>query len=156
LHHPSRLIGKPSGLAYHSKVTNKELIVMPTIQIDSEQLLNAALQMPQGELEQFVAKLFSLKARERVPALSQRESELLLQINRGLPVPTRQRLNALIEKRQSNAITPDELQELRQLTNQVEQADAERLKHLIELASLRQVPLDDLIQQLGLTPYPHD
>lgn len=129
---------------------------MPTIQIDSEQLLNAALQMPQGELEQFVAKLFSLKARERVPALSQRESELLLQINRGLPVPTRQRLNALIEKRQSNAITPDELQELRQLTNQVEQADAERLKHLIELASLRQVPLDDLIQQLGLTPYPHD
>lgn len=49
---------------------------MPTIQVDTEELLNAALQMPQGELEQFVARLFTLKARERTPVLSERESEL--------------------------------------------------------------------------------
>jgi hypothetical protein len=129
---------------------------MPTIQIDTEQLLNAALQMPQGELEQFVARLFALKARERVPSLTWRESELLLQINRGLPPPTRQRLNELIEKRQADTITPAELLELRQLTGQIEKSDAERLKCLIELAAIRPAPLDDLIQQLGLKPYPHD
>ncbi|MGH9839935.1 MAG: STAS/SEC14 domain-containing protein [Blastocatellia bacterium] len=129
---------------------------MPTIQIETDELLKAALQLPQVELEQFVTKLFVLKARERVPALSQRESELLLQINQGLPAQTRKRLNKLIKKRQSYTITPDELQELIQMTDQIEKSDAERLKCLIELAALRNVPLDDLIKQLGLKPYPHD
>ncbi len=129
---------------------------MPTIQIDTEQLLNAALQMPQSELEQFVARLFALKARERTSVLSERESELFLQINRGLPAPMRKRLNELIEKRQSYTISEDELQELRRLTDQIEKSDAERLKCLIELAALRNVSLDTLIQQLGLMPHPHD
>jgi hypothetical protein len=47
------------------------------------------------------------------------------------------------------------LKELIKLTNQVEMFDAERLKHLIELAHLRDVPLDDLIRQLGIKPVPH-
>ncbi len=129
---------------------------MPTIQIDTEQLLNAALQMPQSELEQFVARLFALKARERTSVLSERESELFLQINQGLPAPTRKRLNELIEKSQAYTISKDELQELRRLTDQIEKSDAERLKCLIELAALRNVSLDTLIQQLGLNPHPHD
>ncbi len=129
---------------------------MPTIQIDSEQLLNAALQMSPEELEQFVAKLFALKARERTSVLSERESELLLRINQGIPAPTRRRLNELIEKRHSYTIVEDELHELRQLTDQIEKSDAERLKWLIELAALRDVSLDALIQQLGLKPHPHD
>ncbi|MGE0129995.1 MAG: STAS/SEC14 domain-containing protein [Blastocatellales bacterium] len=129
---------------------------MPTIQIDTEQLLNAALQMPQSELEQFVTKLFTLKAKERAPVLSEREAELLDKIYQGLPAAMQQRLNELIEKRQSYTITPEELQELIELTNQVELFDAERLQHLIELAHLRNVPLHALIQQLGLKPVPHD
>lgn len=129
---------------------------MPTTQVEKEQLLNAALQMSRSELEEFIRNIFLLKAREHTPALSQRESELLLQINRGLPALTRQRLNELIEKRRSSAISQEELHELRQLTGQIEKADAERLKCLIELAALRSVPLDDLINQLGLKPYPHD
>ena len=129
---------------------------MPTIQIETEQLLNAALQMPRPELEQFVRRLFTLKAREETPCLSERETALLLAINQGLPVATRKRLNRLIRKRQSHTITEAELQELRQLTHQIEKSDAERLKNLIELAHLRQVPLNDLIRQLGLKPYPHD
>ena len=52
--------------------------------------------------------------------------------------------------------TPDELQELKQMTHQIEKSDAARLKCLIELAALRNIPLDDLIKQLGLRPYPHD
>jgi FixJ family two-component response regulator len=51
-------------------------IFMLTIQIEKEQLLDAILQMPQRELEQFVAKAFSHKARERTSALSEREAEL--------------------------------------------------------------------------------
>ena len=129
---------------------------MPTIQIETDELLKAALQLPQVELEQFVTKLFVLKARARVPALAPRESELLLQINQSLPPQKRQRLNRLFKQRQSHTITPDELQELKQMTHQIEKSDAARLKCLIELAALRNIPLDDLIKQLGLRPYPHD
>jgi hypothetical protein len=100
--------------------------------------------------------LFTLKARERAPVLSEREAELLLKINQGLPAAVQQRLNDLIDKRQSYTITEDELQELIQLTGQIEMFDAERLKHLIELAHLRNVPLHDLIQRLGIKPVPHD
>ena len=129
---------------------------MPTIQIETEQLLNAALQMPREELEQFVARLFSLKAREYAPVLSEKETELLLKINQGLPTAMQQRLNELIEKRQSHTITGDELEELIRLTNQVEMFDVERLRHLIDLAHLRGVTLDELINKLGLKPVPHD
>lgn len=129
---------------------------MPTIQIDSEQLLNAALQMSREELEQFVARLFTLKARQETPGLSERETELLLKINQGLPPNMQQRLNELIDKRQSYTITQDELQELIKLTDRVEIFDVERLKHLIELAHLRGVTLDEVIKKLGIKPVPHD
>lgn len=129
---------------------------MPTIQIETEQLLNAAMQMPQKELEQFVARLFTLKAKERAPVLSEREAELLDKIYQPLPSGTQPRLNELIEKRQAYTITEEELQELIGLTNQVELFDADRLEHLIELSHLRQVPLENLIRQLGIKPVPHD
>ena len=119
-------------------------------------MLKAALQLPQVELERFVAKLFVLKAKERVPSLSQRESELLLRINRSLPPPQRKRLNQLIKKRQTCTIKPEELEELKRMPDEVEMADAERLKCLIELAAIRNVSLDELIKQLGLRPHPHD
>ena len=129
---------------------------MPTIQIEKEQLLDALLRMPQRELEQFVAKAFSLKARERTCALSEREAELLSKINRGLPPATQRRLNELIDKRRAEAISAKELRELKKLTDQIEKADAKRLELLTELARLRNVPVRKLIKQLGLKPVPHD
>lgn len=129
---------------------------MPTIQIENEQLLQAALQMSREELEQFVARLFALKARQETPGLSERETELLMKINQGLPPNTQHRLNELIDKRQSYTITQEELQELIQLTDQAESFDVERLKQLIELAHLRGVTLDELITKLGIKPVPHD
>lgn len=85
---------------------------MPTIQIETEQLLNAALQMPRPELERFIARLNALKAREETPNLSEAETRLLLKINEDLPPAARSRMNELIEKRQAGVITPSELDEL--------------------------------------------
>jgi hypothetical protein len=128
---------------------------MPTLQVETEQLLQAALQMPRAELEQFVARLLTLKISQDTPHLSQAESELLLTINEGIPAATQQRLDTLIAKRQAHTLTRGEHQELLQITEQIEQRDAERLQHLIELAALRHVTLDALMQQLGLQPAPH-
>jgi hypothetical protein len=129
---------------------------MPTIQIENEQLLNAALQMPRPELERFVARLFAIKAREETPNLSEAETRLLLKINQDLPPAARTRMNELIDKRQAGVITQPELEELIRLTDQTEEIGAERLKCLIELAALRNVTLDELMRQLGIKPIPHE
>ena len=128
---------------------------MPNIQIETEQLLHAALRLPTPELKQCITRLLSLKAREDAPVLSGREDELLLKVSQGPATATQQRLNELIDKRQSYLITEAELQELIQLTHQVEAFDSKRLENLIELAQLRQVSLEFLIKQLGLKPIPH-
>jgi len=129
---------------------------MPTIQIETDQLLEAALQMPRDELETFVIRLFTLKATQEAPSLSEREAEILLQINQGLPSAVPERLNELIDQRNARTISAKELRELKKLTDRVELLDAERLKLLTELAHLRGVPLRKLINQLGLTPVPDD
>ncbi len=125
---------------------------MPTIQIETEQLLNAALQMPRPELEQFMRRLFALKTRQETPGLSEREAELLMKINQGLSLETANRRKKLIAKRDAETITKKELQELIQITTEVERLNVERIKNLIELASLRDITLDELMDQLGLRP----
>lgn len=125
---------------------------MPTIQIESDQLLNAALQMPEEEFQRFVTRLFTLKAQERTPALSERESELLTGINQGLSSADARRMKELIGKRQSYTLTENELQELIRLTDESERLNVERLKHLLELAQLRGVTLDEVMNQLHIRP----
>ena len=128
---------------------------MPTIQVEMEQLLNAALQLPRAELDQFVKKLLSLRRQSEIPQLPMRESELLLKINQGVPAQLQQRFDQLVEKRRDNTLTPGEYQELLALTEQIEQFDVERLQWLIELAQLRGLTLDELMQQLGINPRPY-
>ena len=127
---------------------------MPTIQIETDQLLQAALQMPREELERFVTRLFALKARQETPGLPERETELLRQINQGLPPATGKRMKELIAKRESGTIAEAELQELIGLTDEAERLNVERIKHLMELAALRNVTLDELMDQLGVRPQP--
>ena len=145
-----------NGLALSDFALVDANIFMLTIQIEKEQLLDVLLRMPQRELEQIVAKVFSLKARERTSALSEREAELLFKINQGLPPATQRRLNKLIDKRRADTISAKEVRELKKLTDQIEKSDAKRLELLTELARLRNVPLRKLIKQLGLNPTPHD
>ncbi|MDQ3652174.1 MAG: STAS/SEC14 domain-containing protein [Acidobacteriota bacterium] len=129
---------------------------MSDMQIEHDQLLNAALKMPRPELERFVAKLFALKAREETPNLSEAETKLLLKINQDIPPAARKRMNELIDKRGVNIITQAELEELIQLTDQSEEHGVKRLKCLIELAALRDITLDELMRQLGIKPVSHD
>ena len=123
---------------------------MPTIQVEAEQLLNAALQLPPLELDQLVARLQTLRRKTKVPRLSQPESELLRRINQGVPAQLQQRYDALRRKRRRHKLTRKEQQELLSLSKQMEHLDVERLRHLAELAQLRNISLPDLMRQLGL------
>jgi hypothetical protein len=130
---------------------------MPTIQIEAnlsnEQILNAARQMSRQELSQLVEQVLALRARHEAPVLPAAESELLLKINQPVPDDLQRRYDELIARRDERALSPEERQELLRLTDQVELLEAERVKHLIELAQLRHVSLDDLMRSLGMEPY---
>lgn len=89
------------------------------------------------------------------PRLSKRESELLLAINRGLSAEVAERYRALVNRRRSGTLTPEEHQELLRLTDEVERLQAERIEHLAELALLRGRPLGALMEELGIRPSPN-
>jgi hypothetical protein len=125
---------------------------MPTSQIETQQLIDAALRMSRPELKRLVAKIFALKAREETASLSQREGELLLRINQGVPEEMQRRYDSLIRKRRHHKLTRAEHRELLMLTQQIEQIDVERLKWLSELAQLRGASLPDLMHDLGIKP----
>src|SRR5437016_4000460 len=92
-----------------------------TMELSSEQLLEAAAQLSPAELEDFAAQVTALRAQRRAPSLPLAEADLLLKINEGLPPKVQQRYNRLIAKRRAETLTPDEYNELLILTKQSEQ-----------------------------------
>ncbi len=120
-----------------------------------EELLDSAAQLETPELEHFVSEVLALQAKRRAPHLSRDEAALLQKINQGLPPDVQQRYDTLIEKRQEETLTSDEHQELITLNDQIEEADAERVKDLATLAQLRKVSITALMDELGIHPPPH-
>jgi hypothetical protein len=121
-------------------------------QVSTDQLLRAVERLPAQELATFVAQVVALRAQREAPHLSQSETKLLLQINQSLPAQMQRRFDELVAKRQAETITPEELQELIQITDQIEQRDGQRLAALVELAHLRGTTLDALMATLGIAP----
>ena len=124
--------------------------VSSEVHIDLDKILDGMAQLDLSELERFSLNVNSLIARRKAPNLPKREAELLQQINRGLPVTVRHLYAILNEKLLAETLTAEEHQEFSALVDQIEQSDAERLKYLIELAQLRNVPLGTLMEQLGI------
>jgi hypothetical protein len=82
------------------------------------------------------------------------ELALLQKIHQPVPLATQTRYNQLRNRLHAETLTPEEHQELLTLTDTVEQAEAQRLKNLLELADLRQVSFPELMQQLNLQAPP--
>ncbi|MBK6619772.1 MAG: hypothetical protein IPG32_02405 [Saprospirales bacterium] len=79
-----------------------------------------------------------------------KEVELLKKVDLKISEKTWNRYHALIAKRDANTLTKKEHGELLEIVNQIELANAERFKFLVELAQLRKVSLDDLMKTLGI------
>jgi predicted alpha/beta-fold hydrolase len=82
------------------------------------------------------------------------ENILLQKIAQTLPTAIQQRYNDLRAKLQAETLTPAEHQELLNLTDTIEQFDADRLQHLVELAQLRQISLPELLDRLNISTPP--
>ncbi|ACB54120.1 unknown [Crocosphaera subtropica ATCC 51142] len=133
---------------------------MPTIkiqaQLSQEDLLAAVQQLSLSELDGFLQEIITLKAKHQAPSLSSDETELLLKINQGLSSDIQTRYQLLIQKRDNETLTEQEYNELLQLTSLFEDHQAKRLESLARLAQLRQVPLSNLMTQLGIKPIIND
>ena len=124
------------------------------ISIDINELLGGVSQLDTLEIERLLSEISIILAQRKALHLPERESELLQRIGAGLPEDVQNRYDELQKKLLAEQITPDEHQELLSLIEIVENADAERLKYLIELSQLRKVSLDELMSQLGIQTPP--
>lgn len=126
--------------------------VQTTEQAVVDELLKVVDQLPTDELETFVTQALLLQARRRAPSLPHDESALMVKINQGLPEEAHARYYTLIDKRDEETLTPEEYEELLRLTDEAEEWNVKWLEALTELAQLRQMPLSDLMDSLGIRP----
>lgn len=125
--------------------------LQPTIEIDLDDIFEGIARLEMDELEEFTDRVMDLRASRRAPRLSKEETELLLKINHGVPTEVRQRYEELNEKlHDDEAISAEEHQEFLELVEQIKLSDAERLHSLIELARIRRMTVDTLMDQLGI------
>ena len=127
---------------------------MQEVQLSPEQLLQAVQQLSKPEFEQFFERLVELRSPLVAPTLSLTESELLAKINQPVLPAIHQRHHELMAKRRAQSITEREYDELLVLIDKLEKADAERIRCMRELARLRKVSFDEVIQQLGIKQQP--
>jgi hypothetical protein len=90
------------------------------------------------------------------PRLPVAEAALLQEINRGLSAESWQRYSMLKEKRRAETLTPEEQAELISFSDQMEELNVQRMERLIQLARLRNVSVDALMDELGIKSPPYE
>lgn len=125
-----------------------------TLTIDLPSELEARLRA-EAERHGMDARLYVLRAiQERLTdgrtCLPPEEAELLQRVNIGLPEPVWARYHDLVAKRRLATLSPGDHTELVGLSDLIEETNARRIEHVIELARVRGVTLDALMTQLGI------
>ena len=115
-------------------------------------LLQEVEQLEISDLEKFVENVLKIRARKIAPSLSKKESVLLKKINKPLPKKMQSRFEVLNKKRQLETLTKLEHSELIEITKAFEALNVARLKALADLSKIRQLPIRDLMRQLGILP----
>lgn len=106
------------------------------------------------DLSLFIVEFLEQNFPEEKPkakALSNQEALLLEKIELAISIETWERYHILRAKRQAETINASENAEYAGINQQIEAANVKRLTSLIELAKIRKITLDELMQQLGLT-----
>ena len=94
----------------------------------------------------------SVNGQTAVAPLSAKESLLLRKVNEWLPSETWQEYQELREKFREETVTEAEHQRLIEFSTRIETINARRIGFIAELARVRQVSLDEMMNQLGIIP----
>ncbi len=96
-----------------------------------------------------------LQLSQQAASATSSEADLLQAINRGLSQQTWQRYRDLLKKRDAETLSANEQVELIAISDRIEETNARRLESLVQLARLRQVSLEQLMEALGIRPRSH-
>ena len=124
----------------------------PEIEAKLRQLANNEGTNLSSFISKFIEKQFPKKQASQV---SKEEADLLKKINLGFSNDFWTRYKLLVQKRKNEEISEPELKDLIQMTNELEIANSERIKNLVELSKIRGISLDGLMSDLGITPVAH-
>lgn len=122
------------------------------VSIDLQAILDGIARLDIDTLESFAERVNTIVAQKKAAHLPEREAELIRKINEGLPSEVQSRYRLLLSKAQNEILTQEEHEEMLKLVPVIESKDAERLQYLVELAHLRSVSVDKIMEQLGITP----
>ncbi len=120
-------------------------------QLSLNEILNSVERLESSKFEQFYRDLTALRIQKNgMPTLNSIESQLLTTINTEFDPKKWERLTYLDWKLEFGALTAKEEAESLKLAEAYENFSVERLKCLSQLALLRRVSIDTLMQQLGV------
>jgi hypothetical protein len=125
---------------------------------DLETQLRVQAQQKGKALNQYITGLIQEKVnfpKPVSPTLTAEETRLFKTINKGFSDEFWTKLNGLNKKRQELTLNESERQELVEMTESLDAVNLNRMKALIQLATIRQIDLDVLMNQLGLNNGKH-
>ena len=114
------------------------------------ELLQSVDRLNEPDLDELLDRVLLLRAKRKNNILSAAETDLLLQINQGVPTELHQQYQALKNKQDEGILTDGECEELLELSDRIEIIAAARAGSLVKLSQLRQVPLTQLMNELGI------
>ena len=115
-----------------------------------DELLKAIDSLSELDIDNLVKLALFVRARRKTNVLTAAETDLLLEINQGIPAQVHDRYKVLLKKRDDETLTEADYRELLDLSNQIEGFGVKRIEALAKLATLRQVSLPKLMDDLGI------
>lgn len=115
-----------------------------------DELLKVVEDLSESDLNHLVNRALFVRARRRAPVATPEESTLLREINCGIPSALSDRYEILADKRDDETLTEAEYTELLVIGDQIERIGVQRLEALVKLAELKQIPLRQLMTDLGI------
>jgi len=145
-------IGKAILCTKNLILQRKAANTMNALEIKND-LLKLLVETDDVELLVTVRNYFKQKKEEKTNKAS-KEPILIKKIKSAYPAKENKRYRELRAKIESGKISEKEQKELIDLTNKFEALDAQRLQYLLELAELRQQPLNLVLKEFPATsPY---
>ncbi len=122
------------------------------MEIAMAELVNSTARLVPQDFDRFLREVYVKRAQDRTTSLPEREAVLLKKIRQNLPEAFQKRFAQLRKKRDAETLSEIEYAEYLDLIDTMETDNAEKLNHIIELANLRGIHPNALMQQLGILP----
>jgi deferrochelatase/peroxidase EfeB len=125
-----------------------------TLSPELEQRLRTEALKQGLEPDLYILNTLQERLQPSLPTSPPTEADLLQQINIGFSAQTWEQYHTLIAKRHAETLSPEEHDQLIQLSNRLENLNVARVQALIQLANLRNQTLENLMQTLGINSDP--